>query len=125
MLSLNQLSAPAAKIIGSVLLTTLLSACGGSSGGSISAGTPNASNENEPTSTASDTINYDGPAARSDLAQRYRSEVWANLARETRCGTCHVVGGEGTTAFADTSDINVAYSQALSRTLLGTSGGES
>lgn len=121
MLFLNQLSAPAVKILSSLVAMAVLSACGGSSGGNSSTGTPNASNENEPVTTASNGINYSGPAARGTEVQLYRSEIWSNLAQEDRCGECHVVGGAGTTAFADRDDINLAYDQAVNSGVLGTS----
>lgn len=118
MKSLHQLSAPAVKILFLFAFAAVLSACGGSSGGSRGNTTQNAANENDPETTLSDTINYDGPASRDDQVQRYRTEIWTYLARENYCGDCHVANGQGTTAFADTSNVNNAYDAAVARGLL-------
>lgn len=123
MLSLNQLSALAVKVVSVGAVAIILSACGGSSGGSSDSNTtPIVDNGNSSGGSQSgETINYAGPPAADDTVQRYRTAVWSNIALQSRCAQCHVSGGSGQYAFADTSNINTAYSEAISNSLINLS----
>ncbi|MGH1439474.1 MAG: LamG domain-containing protein [Cellvibrionaceae bacterium] len=119
MLSLNQLSALAVKVVSVGAVAIILSACGGSSGGSSGGNTTTTTTNNpDNPSTAPETINYSGPAPSSEEVQRYRNGIWSNVALSSRCGACHVQGGSAVPTFARTDDINAAYSQAISNNLI-------
>lgn len=49
-----------------------------------------------------------GPPPQSDDVQRFRLELWENIAPTNRCGQCHGAGGQSPT-FARNDDINRAY----------------
>lgn len=85
----------------------LLAACGGSGGG-------NSSNPAPPTTSNTNTsFIYSGPAPNSAAVQRFQQAFYNNLVNDNRCGTCHTRGGAGKTAFVDRTDVNFAYSEAL------------
>ncbi len=122
MLSLNQLSALASKIISICALTAILVACGGSGGGSSGTTTPTTPGGGTGGgSSAPEVINYNGPAPSSDEVQRYRNAIWSNIALASRCGGCHIDGGSATPTFARTDDINAAYAEAVNNNLINTS----
>ncbi len=101
-------------IIRSIKLFTLvgtligfLTACGGESSAVVSL--PNTN-----TGTGNGGIpSYSGPAPASDDVQRFKLNLWDNLAADNRCGTCHIQD-EQAPDFVRTDDINLAYSAANS-----------
>jgi len=98
------------RAVGALLLMAaawLLSACGGGSGGN------NNSHPAAPTAPGGNTFVYSGPAPANADIQRFQAAFYNNLVGDDRCGTCHTRGGQGSTAFVDRSDVNVAYNAAL------------
>jgi hypothetical protein len=88
----------------------VLTACGGSGG----SGGGNSENQKPPaTSGGAPAFVYSGPAPNSADVQRFQTTLYNQLVGNDRCGSCHTRGGEGKTAFVDRTDINVAYSEAL------------
>lgn len=83
-----------------MVVTILLSACGGESTEAL----PN-------TSSNSGTVSYGGPAPASSDVQNFKLSVWDNLVQDNRCGSCHSTGGQSPT-FVDEQNINTAYAQA-------------
>lgn len=58
-------------------------------------------------------INNSPPAATEDV-RLFEVNVWNNLKAENRCGQCHYEGDGGQSpAFAEPSDVNIAYSNAV------------
>ncbi len=58
-------------------------------------------------------VNSGPPAATADV-RSFEVNVWNNLKAENRCGQCHFQGDGGQAPeFAETSDVNVAYSFAV------------
>jgi hypothetical protein len=84
----------------------VLTACGGSGGG-------NAENPAPPPQNTGSSFIYSGPAPNSTDVQRFQQAFYNNLVNDNRCGSCHTRGGAGKTAFVDRTDINFAYSEAL------------
>lgn len=117
MLSLNQLSALTVKTLSLIALAVALSACGGSSGGSDDDGGPR-DTSTDANDAGPTVVRYDGPEAGDETISRYRTAIWVNIAGEDRCGQCHIAGGQGTYAFADRSNINTAYNEAISNGLI-------
>lgn len=111
MLRLNQLSVAPLKICSLIVLSSILIACGGSGGGGSNTNTPDSIGP--AIETTFSRINYSGAAPRDATVQRYRQEIWSNVAMETRCGGCHVAGNTNP-AFSDRSNINTAYDAAAS-----------
>lgn len=81
----------------------VLTACSGGGGADVEE-----TNSGAPTNPGT---NYSGPPPASDDVQRFKINVWDNLARPDRCGTCHGTGGQ-TPQFARSDDINLAYAAA-------------
>ena len=54
---------------------------------------------------------YNGPAPQTRDINNFKVQLWDNLALSTRCGGCHVDGGQSP-PFARTDDINLAYESA-------------
>ena len=86
--------------VGSIYLALsgLLLACGG---GSDTVGNPNTSTN----------LGYQGLPAATDDARRFEVNLWDNLKAENRCGQCHGKGQKPD--FANLTDVNVAYSEAV------------
>ena len=55
---------------------------------------------------------YNGPTAATPDVQKFQDTVWKGLRATNRCGTCHTAGGQSP-SFADSNDVNFAYSEAL------------
>ena len=91
-----------------LICALILTACGGGSGGgnSENAAPPAAANNNS-------SFVYSGPAPSSVDVQRFQQAFYNNLVNDNRCGHCHTRGGAGKTSFVDHTDINFAYSEAL------------
>ena len=79
-----------------------LTACGGG-----------ASNTQNPDTTGGVTTSgYTGPAPSNSDVQSFRVQLWENIRDNNHCGSCHDVGGQGSIAFANNSDVNAAYDAA-------------
>jgi Concanavalin A-like lectin/glucanases superfamily len=83
-----------------LVLTSLLSGCGGSGTTSL----PN-------TSGSATTANYSGPPPATADVQQFKLNVWDKLVSANRCGACHSTGGQ-TPQFVRADDINLAYAAA-------------
>jgi len=55
---------------------------------------------------------YTGPPARTTDIRSFQLNFWDFLKQDNRCGQCHSAGGQPP-AFADKTDVNKAYSQAI------------
>jgi mono/diheme cytochrome c family protein len=55
---------------------------------------------------------YSGPLAATPDVQKFQDTVWKTLRGTNRCGSCHTSGGQSP-GFADSNDVNFAYSEAL------------
>ncbi len=55
---------------------------------------------------------YKGPSPSAAEVQAYLTNIWTNLAREDRCGACHIEGGQEP-QFARKDDIDLAYEAGL------------
>jgi len=117
MLSLNQLSALAVKVVSVGALAIIVSACGGASGGSGGGNTSTTTTNSNTITTTTETVSIGGQPS-SDQVQRYRNNVLLNVALASRCGGCHIQGGSAEPTFARTDDVNLAYSQAMSNNLI-------
>lgn len=94
------------RLIFTIPLVMLLSACSGGAGESVQ----------EKLDLSSDTsgaraLMLSGPPPQTEDIQRFRINLWENIAPENRCGQCHGAGGQSPT-FARNDDINLAYEQA-------------
>ena len=54
---------------------------------------------------------YNGPTASSEDVLNFKQNFWDNVSMGTRCGACHVEGGQSP-QFARADDINLAYTAA-------------
>jgi len=60
--------------------------------------------------------NYSGPAALTADVQTFKTEFWNPLSSSDRCGSCHTNGGSASNLpFVDLSNVNSAYTSAISR----------
>lgn len=83
----------------------LLHGCGGG-----------ASTESNPVTTNTGNVgssSYTGPNAQTDDIRAFQLNVWENLRTSSRCGACHVEGGQSP-QFVRQDDINLAYAEATS-----------
>ncbi|MFT7090162.1 MAG: hypothetical protein ACJAYW_000119 [Candidatus Azotimanducaceae bacterium] len=87
------------------LVVTLVASCSGGSGSVV---------EQNIDATAgggdSRSLVLNGSPPQSDDVQRFRLELWENIAPGNRCGQCHGAGGQSPT-FARNDDINRAYEE--------------
>jgi hypothetical protein len=83
-----------------ILLATLLSACGGG-----------AETEAQPRTNPPVISDYSGPAPEFPDVQAFRVSLWENIRVSSRCGQCHVAGGQAP-LFARSDDVNLAYAAA-------------
>lgn len=83
-----------------------LTACGGG-----------ASTESSPNTAIPVIGAYSGPTATTPDVQKFQDTVWKALRGSNRCGSCHTAGKQSP-SFADSDDVNLAYSEAL-RTING------
>lgn len=83
------------------LVLLVLTGCGGG-----------ASTETSPDTSLPAVSTYSGPVAASADVQKFQDTVWSDLRANNRCGACHVSGGQSPN-FADSGDVNYAYSEAL------------
>ncbi|UCH41511.1 MAG: LamG domain-containing protein, partial [Gammaproteobacteria bacterium] len=96
------------KTIGILALGAVLSACDTGSVGTSS---------NPDTSIAASGFFYSGPAARSIDVSNFQYYLWRNVIDDSRCGGCHNSEASSPISpfFFDTSDVNVAYDQSISK----------
>jgi len=95
----------------------VVSACGGgASNTENTANNPN--NNNNGGGNGGGAATYTGPAPANADIQAFRIQFWDNIRGDNRCGTCHDVGGQGNSDFADENDVNDAY--AIANTLVNT-----
>jgi len=86
-----------------LLFAAILQGCGGG-----------ASTETNPVTESSGNVNsssYTGPAAQTDDIRSFQVNVWERLRTSSRCGACHVEGGQNP-QFVRGDDINLAYAVA-------------
>lgn len=96
----NKLTNKLSILLGFLALLSL-SGCGG---GASTEGSPN---------TGSPIVGaYTGPLAATPDVQKFQDTVWSALRGTNRCGSCHKTGGQSP-SFADSNDVNFAYSEAL------------
>jgi len=94
------------QLIYSVLLASLLSACGVDSGVD--------SQSNPDTENTQGTSSYAGPAPETSEVQAYKLNVWDNLVISGRCAGCHnSLTGNQQPLFADMANVNTAYANAV------------
>ncbi len=86
-------------------LIAFLTACGGEGAAVVPLPNTNAGTGN------GGIPSYSGPAPASDDVQRFKLNLWDNLAADNRCGTCHVQDVQAP-EFVRTDDINLAYAAA-------------
>ncbi len=66
-----------------------------------------------PFQSSGEAVNDSPPAATEDV-RSFEVNVWSSLKADNRCGQCHFEGEAGQApAFADSSDVNIAYSHAV------------
>ncbi len=97
-------------LMGALAASVFLSACGSGSGAKVETNVP-------PINTGgSDNFVYSGqkPAATDDIT-KFQNELWVNIARPDRCGSCHATQ---TPTFARGDDINLAYNEVISNGLV-------
>ncbi len=88
-----------------LLLLLMLAGCSGGSGSSVE------QNINvEDSSGGGVSLVLNGPPPQSEDIQRFRVELWENVAPVSRCGECHGLDGQAPT-FARNDDINLAYQE--------------
>ncbi len=90
-------------VVGWLLLVV---GCSGGSGSSVEQNVDTSSS-----SGASRSLVLNGPPPQSEDVQRFRVELWENIAPDNRCGQCHGAGGQSPT-FVRNDDINRAYEEA-------------
>lgn len=92
---------------GLIVVTLLvLAGCSGGSGSSVEQNVDLTSDNG-----AQRSLVLSGPPPQSEDVQRFRVELWENIAPDNRCGQCHGVGGQSPT-FVRNDDINRAYEEA-------------
>ena len=87
-------------------LLLLVVGCSGGSGSSVEQNVDATSGDGDARSLV-----LNGPPPQSEDVQRFRVELWENVAADNRCGQCHGVGGQSPT-FARNDDINRAYEES-------------
>lgn len=100
------------KIALCLVVTGLLAGCGSDSGQPVEQNIP-------PENNGGDGFSYEGPPPQTDDIQRFKVNVWDNLAVPERCGECHSTGGQLPT-FVRSDDINLAYADVQPLVDLGT-----
>ncbi|MGB1262017.1 MAG: LamG domain-containing protein [Cognaticolwellia sp.] len=90
------------KLIASVLLVSLVSACGEST-----------VETQPPAQVETPNTNYTGPAPQTEDIQKYKTALFDNIATGERCGACHNVD-EQAPYFARFDDVNLAYAATTS-----------
>jgi hypothetical protein len=83
----------------------ILTGCSGGSGSSVEQNIDVSSGDG-----AERSLVLNGPPPQSEDVQRFRVELWENIAPDNRCGQCHGVGGQSP-AFVRNDDINRAYEE--------------
>ena len=96
----NNLTNKLGMVLGFLVVLNL----GGCGGGASTEGAPN---------TAIPIVGaYSGPIAATPDVQKFQDTVWKSLRGTNRCGSCHTAGSQSP-GFADSTDVNFAYSEAL------------
>ena len=88
-----------------VFAVSLVVGCSGGSGEPIVQYTNDGSDNAD-----SGGVVYKGPAPANADVTNFKLYVWDNLAREDRCGACHIEGGQSP-QFVRFDDINLAYAE--------------
>ena len=96
------------RLSGFIVITIFALLVVGCSGGSGSSVEQNIDTNGDGDGSRNLVLN--GPAPQSDDVQRFRVELWENIAPDNRCGQCHGVGGQSPT-FVRNDDINRAYEE--------------
>ncbi len=96
--------------IGALLATLGLVACGG---GADTTSNPEGGGGNG-------AFQYTGPEAATDDVRAFKRSLWDPLVMNGRCVECH--GGSQTPTFVNTSNVNIAYTEALANVNLGNPG---
>jgi len=104
---------PVLKLISLLALGVLTAACDSGSVG-------NTSNPNLGANSGNRFV-YSGPRARNIDVSNFQYYLWRNVTDSTRCGGCHNSDASSpiTPLFFDTSNVNVAYDESISRVDLG------
>jgi len=99
---------PFMKVFSVLALATLLAACDSGSVGTSA---------NPNLSTSVSKFVYTGPAPRDQDVSNFKEYLWENVIDESRCGGCHNSQASSPISplFFDTSNVNVAYDQSISR----------
>lgn len=90
----------------------VLSACGGGAENNENQGA-NPNNNNNGGGGGGGAQTYTGPAPENADIQAFRIQFWDNVRADNRCGSCHDVGGQGNSEFANNSNVNDAYNVAI------------
>jgi hypothetical protein len=100
---------PFVKILALLLMGVLTVACDG--GGVGTTANPNLSGSNN------NKFVYTGPAARDIAVSNFQYYLWQNVIDAARCGGCHNSEASSPVMpfFFDTSNVNLAYDQAVAR----------
>jgi len=93
------------KLVYFIPLLILLSSCSGGAGESVQQNL-----EIVQDSSGARSLVLNGPPPQTEDIQRFRINLWENIATENRCGQCHGTGGQSP-GFARNDDINLAYEQ--------------
>ena len=96
------------RLSGFIVITIFALLVVGCSGGSGSSVEQNIDTNGDGDGSRNLVLN--GPAPQSDDVQRFRVELWENIAPDNRCGQCHGLGGQSPT-FVRNDDINRAYEE--------------
>ncbi len=89
-----------------ITLMFMLAACSGGSGEAVKSNL-----DLVPGNASSRSLVLSGPPPQTDDVQRFRIQLWENIAADNRCGQCHGVNGQSPN-FARNDNINTAYDQA-------------
>jgi hypothetical protein len=90
----------------------VLSACGGGAENNENQGA-NPNNNNNGGGGGGGAQTYTGPAPQNADIQAFRIQFWDNVRADNRCASCHDVGGQGNSEFANNSNVNDAYNVAI------------
>jgi hypothetical protein len=104
------------SLLAVMLLTSLIATLAGCGSGS---GTKTETNPNTNTGNGgSGDFSYKGtnPASTADIT-KFQNNLWINIAREDRCGGCHIQGKQAP-EFARGDDINLAYAAVIDKGLV-------
>lgn len=96
------------SLLMTIVVMLVVSGCGGSG-----TGQEDINNDRPDPTTGDGTIQYKGPPAETDDITVFQVEVWNNLTRDDRCGSCHSEDGGQEPLFMRRDNINLAYQATL------------